>query len=107
MTLLPVCDWCALGVNDADEVVGYSYLPTSAPSRSTSAPLGPWPVAFIYSQGKMRDLNELIGDAAKNYRLDSATAINEAGQIVAVAFNVPEEAFHAVLLTPIPTAKTN
>ena len=35
----------------------------------------------------MLDLNDLIGDAAKNYRLDCATAINDNGQIVAIAFN--------------------
>jgi hypothetical protein len=48
----------------------------------------------------MRNLNDLIGDAANNYRLDSATGINDAGQIVAVAFNIAAESFHAVLLTP-------
>ena len=66
-----------------------------------NTPDGPWPVAFIYSEGVMLDLNDLIGDAAKNYRLDSATAINDDGQIVAIAFNQFADAFHAVLLTPL------
>ena len=48
----------------------------------------------------MKNLNDLIGDAAANYRLDSATGINNAGQIVAVAFNISADSFHAILLTP-------
>ena len=50
----------------------------------------------------MVNLNDLIGTASKNYRLDSATAINDNGQIVAVAFDKSADAFHAVLLTPAP-----
>ena len=86
----------ALGVNSADQVVGYSYLPF----EQGNVPLGPWSVAFMYSQGPMVNLNDLIGTAAENYRLDSATAINNNGQIVAIAFNKSAGAFHAVLLTP-------
>jgi probable HAF family extracellular repeat protein len=82
----------ALGVNAADQVVGYTYLPTD----------GPWTVAFIYSQGLMKNLNDLIGTAASNYRLDSAVAINDNGQIAAIAFDNSAGAFHAVVLTPIP-----
>ena len=58
-------------------------------------------MAFIYSEGVMLDLNDLIGDAAKNYRLDCATAINDEGQIVAIAYDNSAGAFHAVLLTPL------
>jgi probable HAF family extracellular repeat protein len=87
----------ALGVNATDQVVGYSYLPAGF----KNTPLGPWPVAFVYRQGLMANLNDLIGTAANNYRLDSATAINDNGQIVAVAFDTSSNAFHAVLLTPI------
>jgi probable HAF family extracellular repeat protein len=82
----------ALGVNATDQVVGYSHLPTD----------GPRPVAFVYSQGSMKNLNDLIGTAADNYRLDSAVAINDNGQIAAIAFSNSANAFHAVLLTPIP-----
>jgi probable HAF family extracellular repeat protein len=91
----------ALGVNANDEVVGFSYLPESAPV------VGDYPskqVAFVYSKsfkGLMVDLNDLIGDAAKEYRLDSATAINDKGQIVAIAYVNSAGAFHAVLLTPV------
>jgi probable HAF family extracellular repeat protein len=82
----------ALGVNSSDQVVGYSYLP--ALTRT------PRQVAFVYSEGKMMNLNDLIGSMVEKYRLDSATAINEKGQIVAVAFVNSVGVFHAVLLTP-------
>ena len=82
----------ALGINATDHVVGYTYLPTD----------GPWPVAFIYSQGVMKNLNDLIGPASDSYRLDSAVAINDNGQIAAIAFVNSAGAFHAVVLTPIP-----
>lgn len=86
----------ALGVNAHDQVVGYSYLPAPGPSGS------PLQVAFVYRQGLMVDLNGLIGAKAENYRLYSATAINDNGQIVAIAFHIPSDAVHAVLLTPKP-----
>jgi hypothetical protein len=59
-------------------------------------------VAFIYRNGLMVNLNGLIGAKAENYRLYSATAINDNGQIVAIAFHIPSNAVHAVLLTPKP-----
>jgi len=90
----------ALAVNIADQVVGYSYLPSEDKGVGTNVPHGPWSVAFVYRDGLMKNLNDLIGDAAQNYRLDSATGINDAGQIVAVAFNIAADSFHAVLLTP-------
>ncbi|MEY2489668.1 MAG: hypothetical protein QOC70_1610, partial [Verrucomicrobiota bacterium] len=85
----------ALGINVNDDVVGYSYLPPSLAGET----VGP-PVAFIYRRELMTDLNTLIRDAAKDYRLYSATGINDKGQIVAVAYVTSVQAFHAVLLTP-------
>ncbi len=82
----------ALGINIKDQVVGYTYLPSD----------GPWSVAFVYNNGLMENLNDLIGPAASNYRLDRATAINDNGEIVAIAFDYTAEAYHAVLLTPAP-----
>jgi probable HAF family extracellular repeat protein len=93
----------ALGINSADQVVGYSYLP-SGEKPGFQIPLGPRSVAFLYSEGLMVDLNDLIGNASKSYHLDSATAINDRGQIVAVAFNSAADSYHAVLLTPIVSA---
>lgn len=84
----------ALGVNVHDQVVGYSYLPSNWDFAA------PQQVAFVYSNGLMVNLNDLIGDAVKDYRLDSATAINDNGQIVAIAFVHSAAAYRAVLLTP-------
>jgi probable HAF family extracellular repeat protein len=93
----------ALGVNVHDQVVGYSYLPLNWGDIFTP-PLQQ--VAFLYCKGVMENLNDLIGDAAKEYRLDSATAINDKGQIVAIAFVNSADAYHAVLLTPGFNAST-
>ena len=41
----------ALGVNAADQVVGYSYLPMDQKQASINVILGPWPVAFVCKSG--------------------------------------------------------
>jgi probable HAF family extracellular repeat protein len=97
----------ALGVNAADQVVGYTYLPQTLGrvSGSVSDPIHPpQPVAFVYQNGQMLDLNTRIILPGSNYRLFSATAINDNGQIVATAFNESANNFHAVLLTPITSS---
>ena len=94
----------ALVVNADDQVVGYSYLPGFNPVVGDGPSYPPQQVAFVYSKGLkglMVNLNDLIGDAAKDYRLDSATAINDNGQIVAIAFVHSAGNYHAVLLTPM------
>jgi probable HAF family extracellular repeat protein len=93
----------ALGVNSADQVVGYAYLP--APSANTDPAIQPgttpvWQVAFVWSQGVMKDLNTLIGSAAQKYHLNSAVAINDNGQIVASALSKATGTRRAVLLKP-------
>jgi probable HAF family extracellular repeat protein len=89
----------ALGVNASDEVVGYSYIP------SYKQP-APQQVAFIYREGLMLNLNDLVlQPGTNNYRLDSATAINDEGQIAAIAFDKATGDFRAVLLTPIVKGK--
>ena len=68
----------ALGVNASDQVVGYSYVPSNLQPA-------PQQVAFIYREGLMVNLNDLVIQAGvKHYRLDAATAINEEGQIAAI-----------------------
>jgi probable HAF family extracellular repeat protein len=87
----------ALGLNKSDQVVGYTYLPT----------VGEMPlqqVAFLWRPnvggGQMLDLNKLLGATGRNYRLISATAINDNGQIVANAVDTLTGSPRAVLLTP-------
>ena len=87
----------ALGVNKLDQVVGYSYLPGQVIMQQ---------VAFLWSRdgyggGKMVDLNTLLNATGKNYRLISATAINDNGQIVANAWDTQNGSPRAVLLTPM------
>ena len=84
-------------------VVGYTYLP--ALSANTDQTVQPGTslvrqVAFIWSQGAMTDLNKLIEAAADTYHLNSATAINDNGQIVAIALSKATGTRRAVLLTP-------
>jgi probable HAF family extracellular repeat protein len=90
----------ALGVNSTDQVVGYSYVLSGDILSYPPGTFSAQQVAFIYTQGVMLDLNTLIGNATKQYRLYSATGINDQGQITAIAFEQSSAAFHAVLLTP-------
>jgi probable HAF family extracellular repeat protein len=89
----------ALGVNNLDQVVGYTYLPV----------VGDMPiqqVAFLWTRtssvigGKMVNLNNLVANRT-NYLLTSATGINDKGQIVASAYDLQDGSIHAVLLTPM------
>jgi probable HAF family extracellular repeat protein len=90
----------ALGVNKADQVVGYTYLPTP--------PRGEMPlqqVAFLWRPntggGQMINLNKLLRTTDRqNYLLVAATAINDNGQIVASAYDLQTGGLRAVLLTP-------
>ena len=89
----------ALGVNNLDQVVGYSYLPG----------VGKMPlqqVAFLWRRnskgvGEMINLNKLLITTASNYFLIAATAINDNGQIVASAWDLHNGGLRALLLTPI------
>ena len=57
--------------------------------------------AFVYGEGLIVNLTDLIRTDAKNYRLDATAAIKDEGQIVAIAFDYNAGAFRAVLLTPL------
>lgn len=81
----------AFGVNGNDEVVGTTDLDYNGTVV---------PVAFVYRNGTMLDLNTLVRDLGP-YRLQSATAINDAGLIVAQAINQKTNVSRAVLLTPV------
>ena len=56
--------------------------------------------AFLYSDGKMIDLNTLI-DAGSGWNLRDASAINDSGQIVGTGENQAGQS-RAFLLTPVP-----
>jgi probable HAF family extracellular repeat protein len=64
----------ANGINDKGQVVGNSLFSTDCPS------CGP-PHAFLYSEGQMQDLNDLI-PANSGWTLTDAREINNSGQIV-------------------------
>jgi uncharacterized membrane protein len=83
----------ALGINDAGQVVGRVFLNIIDPGGSNF--LGH---AFLFQDGVMLDLNGLI-PADGGWVLESATAINNRGQIVGTAFG-PEGRMRGVLLTP-------
>jgi len=78
----------AYGVNDAGDVVGYSWWDG-----------GPHTRAFLWSNGFMTDLNELLLDGA-NWELLEAYAINNAGQIVGAGIHGGQRM--AFRLDPVP-----
>jgi probable HAF family extracellular repeat protein len=77
------------GINDSGVVVG-------------QATFGNTYHAFIYSGGKLQDLNKMI-PTGTGWVLIEADAINNAGQIVGMAMRANGEE-HAFLLTPSTTA---
>jgi len=95
----------ALGINANDQVVGYSYLPSQGDAGFGPMPQPVQAVAFVWNGKVMVDLNGLIGDDAKNYQLDAAVAINDKGQIAAIAFDKNNGVYRAVLLTPVHNGK--
>jgi len=91
----------ALGMNSADQVVGYTFVPTYPASEH---PVQVKQVAFIWTNvNKMIDLNTLTGRLGSRYYLFSAVAINNNGQIAASAYVQGDNSVHTVLLIPIKT----
>lgn len=92
----------ALGVNNIDQVVGYTYLPAVASAMPIQQ------VAFLWSRaredtgsGRMVNLNTLMDKTGQNYLLLSATGINDKRQIAATAYHTQTGTLRAVLLTPL------
>lgn len=83
----------AYGVNIHDVVVGTTYRPYEGGAA--------YAIAFVYRDGQMLDLETLVDESGANYRLYTATGINDAGQIAVDAIRIgsPNE-IRAVLLTP-------
>jgi probable HAF family extracellular repeat protein len=79
----------AFGINNAGCVVG----------RAETAKAGPH--AFLYDGRRMLDVNKLLDASGAKWNVTYATAINDSGQIAAVAYYGRNKAVcHAVLLTP-------
>jgi len=77
----------ASAINDSDQIVGDIRVPSPIPYHG-----------FIYADGEMQDLNNLIPPKS-GLILTEATGINNAGQIAGVAVDVFNHT-RAVLLTP-------
>jgi probable HAF family extracellular repeat protein len=91
----------ALGINNYDQVVGYTYLPYLP--GAGEIPIQQ--VGFLWRRawnggGHMINLNTLLFGKGKDYLVFSATAINDNGQIAAGAYYMPDGSVRAVLLTP-------
>jgi len=88
-----------VGINDAGQVTGRSSTsPNSSPAFYH---------AFLYSNGQMFDLNDLI-DPALGLTLLQGEGINDNGQIVANGFVTNGGGSRAYLLTPtsVPEPRT-
>lgn len=81
----------ANGINDSGQVVGEADIAAGGPH------------AFLCSGSTMIDLNTLI-DPASDWTLESATAINDSGQIVGYGYRGGQD--HAFLLDPVPEPAT-
>ena len=80
----------AFDVNDSGEIVGYCSKPPSGAS-----------IAFIWRDGHMKALGDLLAPGYSNHQVWYAYGINSQGQITA-AVKLPQMSERAALLTPIP-----
>jgi probable HAF family extracellular repeat protein len=80
----------ANGINTSGQIVGSSYInPTTGED------------GFLYSNGSMVGLSTLI-PSGSGWKIESAAAINDVGQITGVGYN-PNGVQHAYLLSPVNT----
>jgi probable HAF family extracellular repeat protein len=95
----------AVGINDSGEVVGRGNFADDSSYRALldSRHIGfadnSFYHAFLYSRGKLQDLNDLVAPNS-GWILCSATAINDRGQIVGYGFGPITNGPQAFLLTP-------
>src|SRR5207245_5904169 len=99
---LPGLPWVsATGINDAGVVVGNVYNklyadPDPDPDEPANAHYDSR--AYVFRDGVMWDLNELIPDL--HIRLRTSLGINSSGQILCSEGQVEQERAHAFVLTP-------
>ena len=82
----------ATGINIYDHVVGSTYRPYMGG--------GLYSIPFLYRDGQMYDLSTMVDGSDADYRLGTATGINDAGQIALSATKISTNQTRAVLLTP-------
>jgi probable HAF family extracellular repeat protein len=86
----------AFSININDDVVGTTYRPYTGGAL--------YQTAFVYHDGVMSELENMVDASGVGYRLLTATGINDAGQIIVQATKVSTGATTAVLLTPTTAA---
>jgi uncharacterized protein (TIGR03437 family) len=90
-----------LGINNSGWVVGFSDIqapPLGLNLAPLLYPVEPYYRAFLYANGKMYDLSQLLTNG-QGWQLTFATQINNAGQIIGTGiFQAQQRAF---LLTPV------
>lgn len=85
----------AYDINDRGWIVGDSVTSTLQDA------------GFLYMEGRMHNLNELLAPAAAAaWNVTNAMQVNEAGQILAFARRDGSEMGYSVLLSPVPEAQT-
>ncbi len=92
----------AFGINQSGMIVGFT-----ARNGGTPGHIPVDPRAFVYSEGKMVDLNSLLSSEVQaHWRVVVAEKINEKKQVIAAAWygGYPNGVEHAVLLSPKGTA---
>ena len=101
----------AMGINALGQVVGTASNTDWSPSEGyTTQGGGPLGHAFLYEKGAMEDLNALLPKAS-GWVLESATAINDGGQVTGMGLYQGQERGYLLTLgqgdpSPIPEPTT-
>jgi probable HAF family extracellular repeat protein len=86
----------ASGINNLGQIVGNYVIAEGTEGRSFHG--------WVYLEGQMHDLNELLNPLAQDWTIIDVRGINDAGQIIATALNPGQgNGTFAVVLTPDKT----